>query len=265
MATGEVPVLHPCENFLIKFEFRKFSDKTHKDLLLFFMQGSLHMRLPDNSWSKHLAPLWEGSQMESLKAFLHDQKGRGARIFPEEHNIFRALELTPLEEVRVVILGQDPYHGEGQAQGLAFSVPSNQKLPPSLRNIFKELSDDLGVPAPISGDLSSWATQGVLLLNTVLTVEEGRAGSHHGRGWEEFTDEILSLVNKENKNVVFILWGAPAQRKIQLIDPNRHYILKAPHPSPLSSYRGFFGSKPFTKTNAYLRSQGLQEIDWGSL
>ena len=223
------------------------------------------MRLPDNSWSKYLAAAWEDLGLEKLISFLKDEEAKGAKIFPAKENIFRALELTPLEKVKVVILGQDPYHGEGQAQGLAFSVPTDQKLPPSLRNIFKELADDLGGEAPESGDLSSWASQGVLLLNTVLTVQSGKAGSHHGKGWEEFTDSILSLVNQKKENVVFILWGAPAQKKAKLIDQDRHLILSSPHPSPLSSYRGFFGSRPFSKTNAYLRSKGIAEIDWKSL
>lgn len=217
------------------------------------------MQIPKNSWSKVL------NLSQEIKEFLHEQKEAGKTIYPQEENVFQALKLTPLEEVRVVILGQDPYHGENQAQGLAFSVPDDQKLPPSLRNIFKELSDDLGIPSPKKGDLTSWAKQGVLLLNTVLTVEAGKAGSHHNRGWEAFTDEVLKAVNKEKKNVVFILWGSPAQKKASLIDESRNLILRSAHPSPLSSYRGFFGSKPFSKTNEYLRSHGLREIRWDLL
>lgn len=217
------------------------------------------MQIPKNSWSKVL------KLSQEIKEFLHEQKEAGKAIYPKEENVFQALKLTPLEEVRVVILGQDPYHGENQAQGLAFSVPDDQKLPPSLRNIFKELGDDLGIPSPKKGDLTSWAKQGVLLLNTVLTVEAGKAGSHHNRGWEAFTDEVLKAVNRERKNVVFILWGSPAQKKASLIDESRNLILRSAHPSPLSSYRGFFGSKPFSKTNEYLRSHGLREIRWDLL
>lgn len=217
------------------------------------------MQIPKNSWSKVL------KLSQEIKEFLDEQKEAGKAIYPKEENVFQALKLTPLEEVRVVILGQDPYHGENQAQGLAFSVPDDQKLPPSLRNIFKELSDDLGIPSPKKGDLTSWAKQGVLLLNTVLTVEAGKAGSHHNRGWEAFTDEVLKAVNRERNNVVFILWGSPAQKKASLIDESRNLILRSAHPSPLSSYRGFFGSKPFSKTNEYLRSHGLREIRWDLL
>lgn len=217
------------------------------------------MQIPKNSWSKVL------KLSQEIKEFLHEQKEAGKTFYPKEENVFQALKLTPLEEVRVVILGQDPYHGENQAQGLAFSVPDDQKLPPSLRNIFKELSDDLGIPSPKKGDLTSWAKQGVLLLNTVLTVEAGKAGSHHNRGWEAFTDEVLKAVNRERNNVVFILWGSPAQKKASLIDESRNLILRSAHPSPLSSYRGFFGSKPFSKTNEYLRSHGLKEIRWDLL
>ena len=204
-------------------------------------------------------------QMLNLRSFIKEERQKGKIIYPSDADTFRALELTPLEKVRVVILGQDPYHGENQAQGLAFSVPADQKLPPSLRNIFKELANDLGHGPPQKGDLTSWAKQGVLLLNTALTVEAGKAGSHHGKGWELFTDSILSLISEQRKNVVFVLWGAPAQKKTQLIDESRHLILTAPHPSPLSSYRGFFGSKPFSKINTYLQSQGLSPIDWLSL
>jgi uracil-DNA glycosylase len=220
------------------------------------------MKLPDNSWSDPLSSYWNSPEMKALRLFVQNEKAAGKVIFPREDHIFCALELTPLENVRVVILGQDPYHGEGQAQGLAFSVPSSIKIPPSLRNIYKELSDDLGLNLPMSGDLTPWAKEGVLLLNTCLTVEEGKAGSHQGRGWEGFTDLILKVINEQKENVVFILWGAPAQKKAYLINESRHLILSAPHPSPLSSYRGFFGSKPFSKTNDYLRSKRLDEVDW---
>lgn len=179
-----------------------------------------------------------------------------ANTYPKEENIFKALELCALEDVCVVILGQDPYHGEGQAQGLAFSVPQGMKLPPSLRNIYKEMADDLNLESlPESGDLSHWASQGVLLLNTVLTVEPAKAHSHAKKGWENLTDTIIKTVSAKSSPVVFILWGAPAQKKVKLIDSKKHLILKSPHPSPLSSYRGFFGSKPFSKTNAFLKKK----------
>lgn len=177
-------------------------------------------------------------------------------------NIFTAFNLTPFEKIKVVILGQDPYHGKGQAQGLAFSVPEGMLLPPSLRNILLEYHDDLGYVMPSRGDLSKWAEEGVFLLNTVLTVRAGEAHSHKGRGWETFTDAVIRLISDKKENVVFILWGKPAQDKSKLIDESKHLILKAPHPSPLSSYRGFFGSKPFTKTNTYLIEHGIKEIDW---
>lgn len=222
------------------------------------------MTLPENSWGKFLDEIWASPKLRDLQRFL-EKEIQNKSVYPSAASVFRALELTPLEKVRVVILGQDPYHGEGQAQGLAFSVPKGVKLPPSLRNIFKELSEDLGCAIPTSGDLQSWAEKGVLLLNTSLTVEAGKAGSHQGRGWEEFTDFILSSLSEKKENVVFILWGAPAQKKKKLIDGSRHLILEAPHPSPLSSYRGFFGSRPFSKTNAYLREKNLPEIDWSLL
>ena len=182
--------------------------------------------------------------------------------FPKEKEIFEALNLTPLNKVKVVILGQDPYHGENQAHGLAFSVRPKSSLPPSLRNIFKELHNDLGAPSNSNGYLHSWATQGVLLLNSVLTVEKNKAGSHAGYGWERFTDSIISLINSHRERVVFFLWGAYAQNKKKLIDSDKHLILSSSHPSPLSAHRGFFGSKHFSKANQYLTLHSKKCISW---
>ena len=183
-------------------------------------------------------------------------------IFPPKKQIFRALELTPFENIKVVILGQDPYHGEGEANGLAFSVNKGIKLPPSLRNIYKELESDLGVKPPIQGDLTSWAKQGVLLLNSVLTVEKDKPGSHRNIGWEEYTDTIIKEISDKKENIVFILWGKYAQSKKDLIDERKHLVISSPHPSPFSARKGFFGSKPFSTTNTYLKSKGKKEIDW---
>ncbi len=198
---------------------------------------------------------------ETALAFVGSERARGRVIHPDDGDIFRALELTPPESARVVILGQDPYHGPGQAHGLSFSVPPGVKVPPSLRNIFKELRDDLGVPVAGSGCLEPWARRGVLLLNSVLTVEEGKAGSHRGRGWEPFTDAVIERV-RSGPPVVFLLWGAWAQAKGALLEGGPHAVLKAPHPSPLSVHRGFFGSKPFSQANAFLEWVGRGAVDW---
>ena len=199
--------------------------------------------------------------MKQLKQhLLHDYNTR--TVYPNHQDILKALEITPFEEVKVVILGQDPYHGPGQAHGLSFSVPNGMKAPPSLLNIFKELSADLNVPHPTNTDLTPWAKQGVLLLNTTLTVLGGSPLSHGNLGWETLTDEILKYVNDEKEAVVFILWGAHAQKKMRFIDQNKHLVIKSPHPSPLSAHRGFFGSQPFSKTNAYLISREFQPINW---
>lgn len=209
---------------------------------------------------------WQTPELtELLKApssFVDEELKANKTIYPAPQEILTSLTLTPLSEVRVVILGQDPYHGEGEAHGLAFSVNPGIKIPPSLVNIFKERESDLGLPAPAHGNLSSWARQGVLLLNTVLSVEKDRAGSHQKKGWEPFTDQIIRMVNQKTEPVVFILWGLPAQKKMALIDASKHLVLTSPHPSPLSSYRGFFGSKPFSQTNQFLRKHGLAEIIW---
>ena len=184
------------------------------------------------------------------------------QIFPDANDIFNAFEFTPLSQVKVVILGQDPYHNVGQAHGLCFSVKPDVEIPPSLVNIYKELEDDLGCYIPNNGYLEKWARQGVLLLNTVLTVRAHQANSHRGIGWEEFTDAAIRVLAAQERPMVFILWGRPAQMKKSMLNPQRHLILEAPHPSPLSAYRGFFGSRPFSKTNEYLVSHGLEPIDW---
>jgi len=216
----------------------------------------------EDSWKAALAPEFSSPYMQQLKAFLQAQKQAGKHIFPKGSEYFRALDLTPLSDVKVVILGQDPYHGLGQAHGLCFSVRPGVRIPPSLVNIYKELEADLGIERARHGFLEHWARQGVLLLNSVLTVEESQAASHQGQGWEKFTDAVIRKVNEECEHVVFILWGSYAQRKAAFVDGARHLVLKAPHPSPLSAHNGFFGSKPFSKTNAYLQSHGRAPIDW---
>lgn len=212
----------------------------------------------DPSWMPYLSPEFKKPYFQELQEFIDSQT---KTIYPPRDKIFEAFRLTSLDNVKVVILGQDPYHGPHQAHGLCFSVQKGVKIPPSLVNIFKELHDDMGVKIPDHGNLEEWARQGVLLLNAVLTVEDGDAGSHHKKGWEKFTDKVIEVLNQK-ENVVFILWGAPAQKKAQHVDESKHLILKAVHPSPLSVYRGFMGSKPFSQTNAYLKKHKLKEIDW---
>lgn len=213
------------------------------------------------TWNEILAEEMQKDYYQELQAFVQKRRAE-VRVFPDEKNIFNALELTPFESVKVVILGQDPYHGFGQAHGLSFSVQKGIPLPPSLKNIYKELQEDVGGEVPTEGDLSHWAKQGVLLLNTVLTVEEGNANSHKGMGWERLTNRLIESLNELNHPVIFILWGKPAQDKEKLITNPNHVILKAPHPSPLSAYRGFFGSKPFSKVNDILIQQGQTPIRW---
>ena len=213
-------------------------------------------------WRERLRGEFEQPYMSELKRFLVAERERGRRIFPKGSEWFRALDLTPLERVRVVILGQDPYHGEGQAHGLCFSVQPGVPPPPSLVNIFKELDSDLGIKPARHGLLDHWARQGVLLLNSVLTVELGRAASHRDRGWERFTDAVVAAVNAKPEPVVFLLWGSYAQKKAAFVDEARHLVLKAPHPSPLSAHSGFFGCRHFSKTNAFLERRGLAPIDW---
>ena len=213
------------------------------------------------TWNEILAEEMQKDYYQELQAFVQKRRAE-VRVFPEEKNVFNALELTPFESVKVVILGQDPYHGFGQAHGLSFSVQKGIPLPPSLKNIYKELQEDIGGELPTEGDLSHWAKQGVLLLNTVLTVEEGNANSHKGMGWETLTNRFIESLNELKHPVIFILWGKPAQDKEKLITNPNHVILKAPHPSPLSAYRGFFGSKPFSRVNDILIQQGQTPIRW---
>lgn len=216
----------------------------------------------EESWREALSHEFGSAYMDQLKAFLLEEKQRGKSIFPRGTEYFRALDLTPLSDVKVVILGQDPYHGQGQAHGLCFSVQPGVRIPPSLVNIYKELQSDLGIAPARHGFLESWAKQGVLLLNSVLTVEESRAASHQGKGWERFTDAVIRTVNDECNAVAFMLWGSYAQKKAAFVDASRHLVLKAAHPSPLSAHNGFLGSKHFSKANAYLKANGREPIDW---
>ncbi|MBP6031284.1 MAG: uracil-DNA glycosylase [Sphingobium sp.] len=218
------------------------------------------------SWAEPLADIFGAPVMGSLRTFLLEQKAQGKRIFPKGSEYFRALDLTPLDKVRVVILGQDPYHGEGQAHGLCFSVQRGVRPPPSLANIFKEMKADLGIDPPRHGNLTHWAEQGVLLLNSVLTVEMGHAASHQGKGWEKFTDAVIALVAQQERPIVFILWGAYAQKKAAFVrdvsQGGRHCVIRSAHPSPLSAHNGFFGSRPFSRANAFLAAHGESPIDW---
>lgn len=219
--------------------------------------GALHP-----SWQAVIGDEFNKPYMQSLRQFLAQQKAEGKVIYPPMPLIFNAFNHTPFEQVRVVIIGQDPYHGEGQAHGLSFSVPQGVKLPPSLRNIFKEIESDLGVSMSGTGDLTPWAQQGVLLLNATLTVEQAAAGSHQKRGWEAFTDAAIRALNEQVEGIVFVLWGSYAQKKGAFIDQQKHLVLKSVHPSPLSAHRGFFGQKQFSQINQYLISQGKAPIRW---
>ena len=220
-----------------------------------------HLR-PDRGWLEQLGQEFQQPYMQALADFLATEEAAGKTLFPARRHIFNALNSTPLERVSVVILGQDPYHGPGQAHGLSFSVKPYVLKPPSLLNIFKEIQDDLSIQPPDHGCLQTWAEQGVLLLNTVLTVTQGNAGAHQGQGWELFSDKVIDLVNRERDGVVFILWGSHARKKGKNIDRRKHLVLESPHPSPLSAYRGFFGCKHFSKANEWLDRQGKQLIDW---
>jgi uracil-DNA glycosylase len=213
------------------------------------------------SWLEYLAPEFE-PYMKQLKAFLLAEKQQGKVIYPESKNIFNAFNSTPLDQVKVVILGQDPYHGPHQAHGLCFSVQQGVQVPPSLQNIYKELQRDVGFVHPGHGCLQTWTTQGVLLLNATLTVQQASAGAHQGQGWEIFTDRAIQLVNQQCQGVVFLLWGSYAQKKATFIDQHKHLVLKAPHPSPLSAYRGFIGCGHFSQANRYLQSAGRSPINW---
>ncbi|WP_028293850.1 uracil-DNA glycosylase [Oceanobacter kriegii] len=219
--------------------------------------GELHP-----SWQAVIGQELEQPYMQALKAFLTEEKSQQKVIFPPGHLIFNAFNHTPFDQTRVVIIGQDPYHGPGQAMGLSFSVPQGVRVPPSLVNIFKEIESDLGIAMSGSGDLTPWAEQGVLLLNATLTVEQAKAGSHQKKGWEQFTDAAIRALNEQRSGLVFVLWGSYAQKKGAFIDQNRHLVLKSVHPSPLSAHRGFFGLRQFSTINQYLQQQGQQPIDW---
>ena len=204
---------------------------------------------------------WQHPRYRQLEIFVDEEYSRH-ECYPPKERIFEAFRLCPFQDTKVVILGQDPYHEPGQAMGLSFSVPAGIPLPPSLKNIFKELQDDIHCEMPVCGDLSSWAKQGVLLLNATLTVERGKAASHTGKGWEQFTDAVISTISNQKEHVVFFLWGNWARQKKQLIDTTRHLVLESPHPSPLSAYHGFWGNHHFTQANSWLETHGLQQIDW---
>ena len=219
------------------------------------------MSMIQNDWLEPLKPEFSKPYYAELFKFVKNEYS-ARQIFPPADDIFNAFHLTPLHEVKVVILGQDPYHNDGQAHGLCFSVKPDVAIPPSLVNIYQELHDDLGCYIPNNGYLTKWAKQGVLMLNTVLTVRAHQANSHRGMGWEQFTDAAIRILNEQDRPLVFILWGSPAQKKAQMLNNPKHLILKAPHPSPLSAYRGFFGSRPFSQTNEFLVKNGLQPIDW---
>lgn len=220
-------------------------------------KGQLHA-----SWQAVLGQEFDKPYMQDLRAFLKQEKASGKIIYPPSHQIFNAFNHTPFDQVRVVIIGQDPYHGPGQAHGLSFSVPEGVALPPSLMNIYKEIQADLGIQMSKKGDLSPWADQGVLLLNATLTVQQATAGSHQRRGWETFTDAVIAALNTQRSGLAFVLWGSYAQKKGAAIDANKHLVLKSVHPSPLSAHRGFFGNHQFSSINAHLEKQGQSPINW---
>ncbi len=214
------------------------------------------------SWKKRMGSEFEQEYMQELRDFLIAEKQQGKIIYPESENIFSSMNCLPFDDVKVVIVGQDPYHGPGQAHGLCFSVKPGVRIPPSLVNIFKEIHADLGIPLSKHGYLKSWAEQGVLMINSVLTVENNKAGSHQGKGWERFTDAIISTVHKEHSGVVYFLWGSYAQKKGKIIDRKKNLVLQSVHPSPLSAHRGFFGNKHFSQANAYLEEVGKTPVNW---
>ena len=216
----------------------------------------------EGSWKKQLINEFDKDYMKSLSIHLRNEKKLGKDIYPPSHLIFNAFSLTKFDDVKIVIIGQDPYHGYGQAHGLSFSVEQGTKVPPSLQNIYKELYNDIGIPIPRHGDLSKWADQGVLLLNAILTVESGKPGSHANYGWELFTTAVLQILNQKKKKIVYILWGQKAQEKCTFINAVDNLIIRSPHPSPYSAYTGFFGSRPFSKTNTYLKENKIDPIDW---
>ena len=214
-----------------------------------------------NSWDKKLKTIFESNEFKQTCSFI-EKEYNTKTIYPKKENIFNALKLTPYEKVKVVIMGQDPYHGENEAHGLSFSVQKGIKIPPSLRNIFKELNNDLNIDIPLQGDLTKWTEEGVLLLNSVLTVEKDKPASHKNVGWEQLTDHIIKFLNASNKPLVFILWGNFAKSKKSFITSSKHLIIESTHPSPFSAYNGFFNSKPFSKTNKFLKENNIKEIDW---
>lgn len=216
----------------------------------------------DKSWRDQIGPEFEKPYMQRLSDFLDQERANGITVFPSAPDIFNAMAETPFDQIKVVILGQDPYHGAGQAHGLSFSVRDGIKKPPSLKNIHKEIERSLGKPAPDSGNLTAWAEQGVLLLNATLTVREGAAGSHQKKGWEEFTDAVIARINAATDHTVFLLWGSHAQKKGAMIDRTKHLVLEAPHPSPLSAHRGFLGCNHFVEANDYLTANGRDPINW---
>ena len=226
------------------------------------MSGATGRVRMEASWKARVGDWFERGDMQALSAFLRARQAAGARVFPPGPDIFAAFDATPFDQVRVVVLGQDPYHGAGQAHGLCFSVRPGLRVPPSLDNIFKEIQRDLGIARPDHGCLLPWARRGVLLLNAVLTVEEGRAGSHQGKGWEGFTDHVVEVLNREREGLVFMLWGSYAQAKGKVIDPQRHRVLRSTHPSPLSAHRGFLGCGHFSAANDYLVRRGGAPVDW---
>lgn len=215
----------------------------------------------ESDWTNVLSAHFDTPGFQELCKFVSSER-KANTIYPTPENVFSAFRMTPLAQTKVVILGQDPYHGPNQAHGLSFSVEGEMKLPPSLRNIYKELASDLGIDPPVTGNLSKWARQGVFLLNTVLTVRDGEANSHKNKGWEKFTDEVINHLSDHGEHKVFVLWGKPAEKKTKLIDQERHAILISPHPSPLSARRGFFGSKCFSEANNHLQKFGRQKVDW---
>ncbi len=215
----------------------------------------------DNSWYNFLKNEFQKKYFKNLMNFINNEYIT-KEIYPPKTEIYNAFNYTDLEDVKVVLIGQDPYHGKGQANGLSFSVADDIKIPPSLRNIYKELNNDLNIEIPTSGNLEKWADQGVFLLNATLTVEASNAGSHQNKGWEEFTDAVIQILSEQKNNLVFILWGAYAQKKGAKINRSKHFVIESAHPSPFAAYRGFFGSKPFSKTNNFLKSKNIKEIDW---
>lgn len=216
----------------------------------------------ESSWKQVLLPEFTKDYMVQLREFLGAEYKKKKRIYPRGADMFAAFNHTPMDQVKVVILGQDPYHGPDQAHGLCFSVKPGVKIPPSLINIYKELKADLDIDPPDHGYLGHWADQGVLLLNATLSVEAGKAGSHQGKGWEDFTDQVIQILNEQREGLVFVLWGSYAQKKGSIVDSTKHFVIQSPHPSPLSASRGFFGSKPFSKINQFLQQRGQEAIDW---